>query len=84
MGRRVEELMVHLAAQAAHNSGKRQVLARLLPTERNRPCLEFWRKSSCFTEDEENVFAWDAARPYPKPEFIALDSKAEFLLEPTL
>lgn len=75
MGRQVEELMAHLAVAAAENANGKFAIAQLVPTERNRPCLEFWKRSG-FTETEPNVFTWDVTRPYPKPHFITLESKA--------
>ena len=70
MGRQVENLMTHLAVEAARESYLRSVIARLVPTPRNAPCLDFWRKSG-FTEREPNTFVWDASQAYPKPTFIA-------------
>lgn len=70
MGRQVENLMVHLAVEAAREGKLRSVIARLLPTTRNVPCHHFWCKSG-FTECEPNTFVWDASDPYPKPECIS-------------
>jgi FkbH-like protein len=75
MGRKVEETMVHLAVEAARRAGAREVVAQHLPTPKNRPCLEFWRRCG-FEEREGARFAWDAARPYPRPEPIALEGHA--------
>ena len=72
MGRKVEEVMAHLAVEAARAAGRRRVVARLLPTERNRPCREFWQGSG-FSEAEPDLFIWDAAAPYPLPDAVALD-----------
>jgi len=69
MGRQVENLMVYCAVEAARASGRQKVWARLVPTERNGPCLAFWRDSG-FDEEEGFAFVWDGALPYPKPEFI--------------
>ena len=69
MGRQVEPYMLHLAVEAARAAGAKRVLARAIPTERNHPCLEFWRQSG-FAESEPNLFTWDAARPYAKPAAI--------------
>jgi len=75
MGRQIENLMTHLAVDAARQVGLRSVVARLLPTSRNAPCLDFWRKSG-FAEPEPNTFVWDASRAYPKPDFIAVDNRS--------
>ena len=72
MGRRVEEAMVHTAVEHARaEPGVKRVVAQLLPTERNRPCLEFWQRSG-FEGREGNCFHWDPIRPYPRPDFIKL------------
>ena len=76
MGRQVENLMVHLAVQAASRASCDTVVARLLPTAKNRPCLAFWQ-SSGFSENEANVFQWTTDRDYPKPPFIALEGNVE-------
>ena len=73
MGRQVETLMAHLAVEAARECNLRSVIARLMPTTRNAPCLDFWRKSG-FTESEPNTFVWDASDVYPKPTFIAANN----------
>lgn len=67
MGRQVENFMVHMAVQAARAAGLARVCAPAVPTERNGPCLEFWRYQSGFVEVEENVFVWDTANDYPTP-----------------
>ncbi len=75
MGRQVEQLMVHLVVEAASRAKCEAVVAELIPTAKNRPCLEFWRNSG-FTESGQNVFQWTTDRPYPKPAFIALEGAA--------
>jgi FkbH-like protein len=71
MGRRVEETMVHWLVVQARKLGAAEVMAEYLPTEKNRPCREFWERSG-FSRNGENTFIWDASRPYPLPEFISL------------
>jgi FkbH-like protein len=78
MGRHVENLMTHLVVEAARRAGRRTVLARLITTPRNLPCLKFWRGSG-FTEPESGVFVWDAAEPYPAPAFIAMSTAGDVL-----
>jgi len=72
MGRQVEQLMAHLAVQAAARAKCDTVVARLIPTAKNRPCLAFWQGSG-FSETGQNVFQWTTERDYPKPPFIALE-----------
>lgn len=70
MGRRIESLMVHLAVEHAREVEARRVVARLIPSDRNNPCLMFWR-SSGFGEREPHAFVWDASRRYPSPDVVA-------------
>jgi FkbH-like protein len=85
MGRQVENLMVHLAVEAAREEKLRSVICRLLLTARNLPCRDFWR-SSGFSECEPNTFIWDASQPYPRPSFISANRifSARSLLDPVL
>jgi FkbH-like protein len=72
MGRKVEETLVHLAVQAAQRRGAKVVGAQLIPTKKNKPCLDFWKERSGFTAHEEHRFTWDTGQPYPCPETITL------------
>lgn len=72
MGRKVEETMIHLAVSAAVARSAKTVIARYLPTPKNKPCLTVWL-SSGFRNDTEAVFSWDTTKAYPLPEAIALD-----------
>jgi FkbH-like protein len=81
MGRQIENLMVHLAVEAARARGSSRVVAHLLPTSRNGPCREFW-KGSGFDEPEPNLFVWDATKFYPKPAFIAVEADTEGATSP--
>jgi predicted enzyme involved in methoxymalonyl-ACP biosynthesis len=72
MGRKVEETMVYVAAEYARaQQNIRQLKAEFVPTERNRPCLDFWRNGG-FDELADHVFSWDLERTYPCPSCIAL------------
>lgn len=76
MGRQIENVMVHLAVEAARKRGSSRVIACFTPTVRNGPCREFWARSG-FDEREANRFVWDATKPYPKPAFIVVEADAE-------
>jgi FkbH-like protein len=73
MGRRVEEAMLAVSVGAAREAGCRQVEATWIPTKKNRPCREFFEKSSGFTAEGDD-FRWDASQPYPVPAAVALRS----------
>lgn len=74
MGRKVEETMVHLAVTAAAERGARAVIARYLPTKKNKPCLSFWQRSG-FAADEQHVFRWETSAAYALPAPISLTWK---------
>lgn len=66
MGRKVEETMAALAVQIARRHGASQVRAVYHPTDRNRPCLEFWERSG-FACQNQVEFTWEASQEYPVP-----------------
>jgi predicted enzyme involved in methoxymalonyl-ACP biosynthesis len=71
MGRKVEETMVHLAIESARALGATTLEARLLPTKKNKPCLDFWKRSGLEAPEAE-LFRWSGAA-YPLPSCINLD-----------
>jgi FkbH-like protein len=72
MGRRVEETMLHIAVDTARKHALEVVVADLLPTSKNKPCLEFWERSS-FVRESPTRFTWKADREFPVPEAISLE-----------
>jgi FkbH-like protein len=72
MGRKIEETMVHVAVAAAAERGASTVVAKYLPTAKNKPCLSFWQRSG-FDADTQNVFTWKTTNAYGLPEAISLD-----------
>lgn len=66
MGRGVEQSMLHSAAQWATDQGAQNLVARFVPSERNRPCKEFWETSG-FSQPQSNRFEWDLSQPFPAP-----------------
>jgi FkbH-like protein len=73
MGRRVEETITHVAVAWARTRDMDSVEARLLPTKKNQPCLDFWNRSGFTKRDGEFLFTWDAAREYAVPELITMN-----------
>jgi predicted enzyme involved in methoxymalonyl-ACP biosynthesis len=71
MGRKVEESLVHIAVDAARRRGLTRVEAHHVPTPKNKPCLDFWRRSG-FDQADENLFVWDASKEYGCPKAISL------------
>jgi FkbH-like protein len=71
MGRRVEEAMVAWLVERARELGARELCATYVPTERNRPCLDFWRRSG-FASADGARFTWDLGTEYPLPAAVQL------------
>jgi FkbH-like protein len=69
MGRKVEETVVAWLVAQTRKLGAKQLVAELLPTEKNQPCLEFMRRSG-FAEADDTRFTFDTANDYPQPAVI--------------
>ena len=64
MGRRVEETMLNVAVGWARRQGLEELRAVCLPTERNKPCNDFFERSG-LRRTGENEFIWDTTTEYP-------------------
>ena len=73
-GRRVEDAMLHLAAQFALDAGATRLVADVLPTSKNAPCREFF-EASPLERTGEVSFAADLSRlgRVPPPEGLRID-----------
>ena len=71
-GRGIETQMVHTAVEYARASGAAQVAARLVPTAKNKPCLDFWHRSGFDVGPDGHQFTWSTAAAYPAPSHIRL------------
>ncbi len=74
IGRKVEESMLHTVIAYARSAGLETVRARYFPTARNKPCLDFWRRSGFRPDESLDVFAWSTRDAYPVPECIQYSS----------
>lgn len=66
MGRGVEQSMLHSAAEWATAHGAQHLVAQFHPSERNRPCKDFWETSG-FAQPNPDQFEWDLSQPFPAP-----------------
>jgi FkbH-like protein len=73
MGRKIEETMVHLAVATARNLSLARVVADLIPTKKNGPCLEFWQQRSGFQREGDTHFTWNAHQEYALPNVVSLE-----------
>ncbi len=71
MGRQVEEAMVHHVHEWAKTVGAKNLEARFEPTDRNRPCLDFWLKSG-FEHFDTHYFRWPVTTDYKAPSILTL------------
>jgi FkbH-like protein len=70
MGRNVEEAMVHFIVTQAKLLGTTLIKAKYLHTDKNRPCLEFWRRSG-FSE-VDFIFNLEAKADYLLPQGVSI------------
>ncbi len=68
MGRKVEESMIAIATEFAIKNSAEKIIAHYIPTEKNKPCFEFFKKY--FRLKSENVFELDALNEFVKPKSI--------------
>jgi hypothetical protein len=61
-----------VAVETARRAGARRVEVRLIPTAKNKPCLDFLERSGLETM-RDGCFAWDASGSFPLPACIHLD-----------
>ena len=74
MGRKVEETMLHVASKYSQSGGLSELYATYLPTPKNKPCLEFWKRSGFIYDESENRFRWSEDHEYPAPEQIMIQT----------
>ncbi len=74
--RGVEESMLHHAIDFLRSRGVEILKAEYLETEKNRPCLNFWRDRSGFRIEQgcqNPTFSWSFDRPYAPPAYVTID-----------
>lgn len=72
MGRKVEEAMLYTAITYARNQGAKLVVATPIPTEKNRPCREFFARSGFTCDSSTGACNWSTTADYPLPTSITL------------
>jgi FkbH-like protein len=70
MGRKIEEAMLARAIEAAQSLGSAEVYAQYVATEKNKPCLDFLKRSGFRYCEDGQTFHWDTKLPYPVPKQI--------------
>ena len=74
MGRKVEETLIHVAVEWARAAGLTELQATYLPTPKNKPCYDFFKRSG-LEQAQENLFRWDTRQEYRLPAVIRLLSE---------
>jgi len=77
MGRNVEEAMIHTVTKHASAIGLGRVSARFIPTGKNKPCLEFWRRSGFQADESAERFWWRLDTVYPPPDAVAIEGELD-------
>jgi FkbH-like protein len=72
IGRKVEETMLYTAIQYARGLGLKSIKAEYIATPKNKPCLEFWKKSGFQVNEKGNSFTWDLEKKYDLPKQIEI------------
>ena len=73
IGRKIEEAMIYTVIQYARSIGLEEVHACFNPTEKNKPCLEFWQASGFDTGKERHIFEWKTDKKYPLPQCVKVE-----------
>jgi predicted enzyme involved in methoxymalonyl-ACP biosynthesis len=60
MGRKIEDVMMHVILKKAQSLGLKTVEAHFVPTAKNKPCLRFLEENATRASDTEMVFTWSA------------------------
>ena len=72
IGRKVEETMLFTAAWYAKSLGLRTIKAEYIPTPKNKPCLDFWKRSGFDMDENGTSFTWDVEKDYDLPHQIEI------------
>ncbi|TKJ17318.1 FkbH-like protein [Candidatus Woesearchaeota archaeon B3_Woes] len=72
LGRKVEETMLHQLIKYAKDMGLKEIKAKYIPTEKNKPCLGFWKKSGFDYNEKKNTFKWKIDKDFPLPNCIKI------------
>lgn len=71
MGRNIEELMVGKVVDFASGKGLTKLVAKFLPTPKNKPCFDFWMNRSKFSYNKDNnTFSYSPEEGYRLPAHI--------------
>jgi predicted enzyme involved in methoxymalonyl-ACP biosynthesis len=73
MHRGVEETMLFTAIQHAESVAMKELYAQYIPTDKNKPCLDFWKRSGFDHDEQTTLFSWKFDRPYHGPDHVSIE-----------
>ena len=74
MGRMIEEVMLSVMITHARRIGLSRIEAKYLPTVKNKPCYDFWKRSGFSFDVPNEIFMWKIETEYHKPNFIGIEN----------
>ena len=72
MGRKIEEVMMSTLTAYARLMQLSRIEAKFLPTKKNKPCHDFFKRSLISTDKANDIFIWDLNNKYPTPNYIKI------------
>ncbi len=72
MGRKIEETMLSIAIQHAIDAGLVAVNATILPTKKNKPCMDFFARSGMQSFDSDFSYRWDCDVEFASPKHVRI------------
>jgi len=73
MGQKVEETMLYTAINYSQSLGLEEIHAEYIPTAKNKPCLEFFKRSGF--EYTNGSFVWKVYKDFIMPKYIEIEEK---------
>lgn len=72
IGRKIEETMLFTVIKYARNLGLDKIIAEYVPTKKNNPCLDFWKKSGFHFNEKDNSFTWNLTKDFHLPRHVKI------------
>ena len=71
IGRKIEETMLSVAIDCAIENGCKSVIAQYKESEKNKPCLDFFKTSGW--KMNTNDFQWNVSQEFIRPYYVELE-----------
>ena len=62
-GRKIEETMIYTVIDYAKSKGLKGIVVKFIQTEKNKPCLRFWKNSGFEYNKNEDIYYWKLKKP---------------------